>query len=134
MAALPGGPRTHFLTAQAAARHMIKRGSGVILTCGGSGPQTLPNLGGFKVALDAIECLRRQWACELGQYGMRVVTLKTAGSALVLDHDADRRGQRGGLGGLRPGAHADRHRGQYSLRCMAGLAGRGFRRPHKGDQ
>src|SRR5574341_1546586 len=71
--------RTQFLTTRAAARHMVKRGSGVILAFGGNGPQTLPGLGGFKVALDAIEGLRRQWACELGQHGVRVVTLKTGG-------------------------------------------------------
>ncbi len=71
--------RTQFLTTRAAARHMVRRGSGVILAFGGGGPQTLPGLGGFKVALDAIEGLRRQWACELGQHGIRVVTLKTGG-------------------------------------------------------
>jgi 3-oxoacyl-[acyl-carrier protein] reductase len=60
--------RTHFLTTRAAARHMVRRGSGVILTFGGSGPHTLAGLGGFKVALDALEGLRRQWACELGRY------------------------------------------------------------------
>ena len=51
----------------------------MILAFGGDGPQTLPGLGGFKVALDAIEGLRRQWACELGPYGIRVVTIKTGG-------------------------------------------------------
>jgi NAD(P)-dependent dehydrogenase (short-subunit alcohol dehydrogenase family) len=71
--------RSHFLTTRAAARHMVPRGSGVILAFGGGGPQTLPGLGGFKVALDAIEGLRRQWACELGRHGIRVVTLKTGG-------------------------------------------------------
>lgn len=71
--------RTHFLTTRAAARHMVGRGSGVILAFGGGGPQTLPGLGGFKIALDAIEGLRRQWACELGPHGIRVVTLKTGG-------------------------------------------------------
>jgi 3-oxoacyl-[acyl-carrier protein] reductase len=71
--------RTQFLTTRAAARHMVRRGSGVILTFGGGGPQTLPGLGGFKIALDAIESLRRQWACELGPHGIRVVTLKTGG-------------------------------------------------------
>jgi 3-oxoacyl-[acyl-carrier protein] reductase len=71
--------RTQFLTTRAAARHMARRGSGVILHFGGGGPQTMPGLGGFKVALDAIESLRRQWACELGQHGIRVVTLKTGG-------------------------------------------------------
>lgn len=43
------------------------------------GPQTLPGLGGFKIALDALESLRRQWAVELGSHGIRVVTLKTGG-------------------------------------------------------
>jgi NAD(P)-dependent dehydrogenase (short-subunit alcohol dehydrogenase family) len=71
--------RTQFLTTRAAARHMVKRGTGVILHFGGGGPQTLPGLGGFKIALDAIEGLRRQWAIELGSYGIRVVTLKTGG-------------------------------------------------------
>lgn len=71
--------RTQFLTTRAAARHMIPRGAGVILAFGGSGPHTLPGLGGFKVALDGVESLRRQWACELGQHGIRVVTLKTGG-------------------------------------------------------
>jgi len=71
--------RSHFLTTRAAARHMIPRGSGVILAFGGSGPQTLPGLGGFKVALDALEGLRRQCALELGANGIRVVTLKTGG-------------------------------------------------------
>jgi len=71
--------RAQFLTSRVAARHMVRRGSGVILHFGGGGPQTLPGLGGFKVALDAIESLRRQWAVELGSHGIRVVTLKTGG-------------------------------------------------------
>ena len=71
--------RTQFLTTRAAARHMVQRRLGVILTFGGGGPQTLPGLGGFKIALDAIEGLRRQWAVELGPHGIRVVTLKTGG-------------------------------------------------------
>src|SRR5436305_29642 len=77
--------RTHFLTTRAAARHMIRRGSGVILAFGGSGPHTLPGLGGFKIALDALEGLRRQWACELGQHGIRVVTIKTGGVPESID-------------------------------------------------
>ncbi|MGW1201110.1 SDR family NAD(P)-dependent oxidoreductase [Streptomyces sp. NPDC002536] len=71
--------RTHFLTTRAAARHMIPRGSGVILAFGGSGPHTLPELGGFKIALDALEGQRRQWSSELGRHGIRFVTLKTGG-------------------------------------------------------
>ncbi|WCI07955.1 SDR family NAD(P)-dependent oxidoreductase [Arthrobacter sp. OVS8] len=47
--------RTHFITTRAAATRMIKQRSGVVLMFGGSGPQTIPGLGGFKVALDAME-------------------------------------------------------------------------------
>jgi NAD(P)-dependent dehydrogenase (short-subunit alcohol dehydrogenase family) len=71
--------RSQFLTVRAAARHMVRRGSGVILAFGGNGAHTLPGLGGFKVALDTVEGLRRQWACELGRYGIRVVTLRSGG-------------------------------------------------------
>jgi NAD(P)-dependent dehydrogenase (short-subunit alcohol dehydrogenase family) len=71
--------RSHFLTTRAAARHMIARRSGIILAFGGGGPQTPPGLGGFKIALDALESLRRQWAIELGPHGIRVVTIKTGG-------------------------------------------------------
>jgi 3-oxoacyl-[acyl-carrier protein] reductase len=71
--------RTHFLTTRAAARHMIRQRSGVVLMFGGSGPQTLPGLGGFKIALDAAEGQRRQWALELGKHGIRVVTIVTGG-------------------------------------------------------
>lgn len=46
---------------------------------GGDGPQTLPGLGGFKIALDAVEGLRCQWAVELRAHDIRVVTLKTGG-------------------------------------------------------
>src|SRR5438105_6175853 len=70
---------THFLATRAVAPHMMTRGSGVILAFGGSGPQTQPGMGGFKIALDALEGLRRQWAVELGPHGIRVVTLKTGG-------------------------------------------------------
>jgi 3-oxoacyl-[acyl-carrier protein] reductase len=83
--------RTQFLTTRAAARHMVKRGSGVILAFGGSGPHTLPGLGGFKIALDAVEGLRRQWACELGRHGVRVVTLKTGGIPESLPEDFEGR-------------------------------------------
>jgi NAD(P)-dependent dehydrogenase (short-subunit alcohol dehydrogenase family) len=83
--------RAHFMTTRAAARHMIARRSGVILLFGGSGPHTLPGLGGFKIALDALEGLRRQWACELGQYGIRVITLKTGGIPETLPPDMPER-------------------------------------------
>ncbi|MFF0865706.1 SDR family NAD(P)-dependent oxidoreductase [Nonomuraea sp. NPDC003560] len=69
--------RTQFLTIRAAVRHMA--GSGVVLLFGGGGPQTQPGLGGFKVSLDTMEGIRRQWACEAGAQGVRVVTLITGG-------------------------------------------------------
>ncbi|WP_210577024.1 SDR family NAD(P)-dependent oxidoreductase [Streptomyces sp. GESEQ-4] len=81
--------RSQFLTTRAAARHMTRRGSGVILAFGGGGPQTLPGLGGFKIALDALEGLRRQWAVELGPHGIRVVTLKTGGVPETLPTEFD---------------------------------------------
>jgi NAD(P)-dependent dehydrogenase (short-subunit alcohol dehydrogenase family) len=70
--------RTQFLTTRAAARHMIRQRSGVVLAFGGTG-HPVPNLGGLCVAFDAVEGLRRQWACEFGPYGVRFVTLKSAG-------------------------------------------------------
>jgi 3-oxoacyl-[acyl-carrier protein] reductase len=71
--------RSHLLTERAAVRHMRRQGGGVLLAFGGGGIQTLPGLGGFKIALDAVEGLRRQWSIEQGQDGIRFVTLKTGG-------------------------------------------------------
>jgi NAD(P)-dependent dehydrogenase (short-subunit alcohol dehydrogenase family) len=72
--------RTMFITARAAARHMIPRGSGVILVFGGDGPPpTGYNLGGLQVAFSAQEALRRNLSSELGPHGIRVVTLRTGG-------------------------------------------------------
>ena len=62
--------RTTFITARAAARHMIPRRSGVILAFGGPGDRSGPSrdyyLGGTQVAFDAIEAMRRQLSVELG--------------------------------------------------------------------
>lgn len=72
--------RTTFLTARAAARHMIRQGSGVILVFGGSGdPMRNYYIGGTQVAFEAMEAMRRQLACELGRHGIRAVTLRTGG-------------------------------------------------------
>jgi NAD(P)-dependent dehydrogenase (short-subunit alcohol dehydrogenase family) len=77
--------RTHFITDKAALRHMIERKSGVMMAFGGGGTQTVAGIGGFKVALDALEGLRRQFALEYGQYGIRVVTLTTGGIPESID-------------------------------------------------
>jgi 3-oxoacyl-[acyl-carrier protein] reductase len=72
--------RTTFITARAAARHMIRQRSGVILGFGGGGdPMRDYYLGGTQIAFGAIEFLRRQLATELGAHGIRVVTLHTSG-------------------------------------------------------
>lgn len=84
--------RTTFLTARAAARRMIRRGSGVILFFGGSGDPTRDYyMGGTQVAWDAIESMRRQLAAELGPYGIRTVTLKTVGIPESLPESAEGR-------------------------------------------
>ena len=83
LAPLETAARTTFLTARAAARHMIPRRSGVILAFGGPGDRSGPMrdyyLGGTQVAFDAIETIRRQLATELGPHRIRVVTLASGG-------------------------------------------------------
>jgi 3-oxoacyl-[acyl-carrier protein] reductase len=72
--------RTNFLTWRAAARHMVRRGSGVMLVFGGSGPPLQGyDIGGLQVAFEALESMRRQLSSELGPRGVRVVTLRTGG-------------------------------------------------------
>jgi NAD(P)-dependent dehydrogenase (short-subunit alcohol dehydrogenase family) len=76
------GVKTHFLTATAAARHMLQKRSGVILTlssssAGLSGRDRKYHLtGGFSTACAAIEALSRSLAGELGSHGIRVVCLR----------------------------------------------------------
>jgi 3-oxoacyl-[acyl-carrier protein] reductase len=72
---------TQFLTSTAAARHMQKRGAGVLLTITATPARELmPNSGNFGVACAAIERLCQQLACELGPQGIRVICLRSAGS------------------------------------------------------
>lgn len=83
MAPVDTAARATFITARAAARHMIPRRSGVILAFGGPGDRSGPMrdyyLGGTQVAFDAIETIRRQLSVELGPHGIRVVTLASGG-------------------------------------------------------
>ena len=93
MAPVEVAARTTFITARAAARHMIPRRSGVILAFGGpgerSGPQRDYYLGGTQVAFDAIETIRRQLSVELGPRGIRFVTLATGGVPETFPGDFD---------------------------------------------
>ncbi len=73
--------KTQFLTTTAAARHMSRKGSGVILAITATpGRRFIPNSGNFGVACAAIESLCRQLAGELGPQGIRVICLRSAGS------------------------------------------------------
>ena len=84
------GLRSNFITARATARHMVQRGSGVILMLtSGSGPAWTPPevwpMGGTGPADAAIESFMRYLASEVGPRGVRVACLWTAG--VVLDND-----------------------------------------------
>ena len=72
--------RSQFLTTRAAARHMTRQGSGVVMTVTAATARlAIPEVGGTGVTFDAIESQCRQWACELGRHGVRVVWLQTTG-------------------------------------------------------
>jgi NAD(P)-dependent dehydrogenase (short-subunit alcohol dehydrogenase family) len=95
MAPVQTALRSMFVTARAAARHMIGQRSGVILAFGGPGDRSGPIrdyfLGGTQVAFDAIETLRRQFAVELGEHGIRVITLESGGVPESLDQGIEGR-------------------------------------------
>jgi NAD(P)-dependent dehydrogenase (short-subunit alcohol dehydrogenase family) len=77
--------RTQFVTTTAAARHMIQQRAGVILAISATpARQPIPQNGNFGVSCAAIESLCRQLAGELGPHGIRVICLRSAGSAEVL--------------------------------------------------
>lgn len=69
--------RSNFITAKAVARHMVKRGSGVILTLSTPGSR-MSGTGflGYGVTCAAIEAFSRLLAGELGRDGIRVVCLR----------------------------------------------------------
>jgi 3-oxoacyl-[acyl-carrier protein] reductase len=72
--------RSQFLTTRAAARHMVRQGSGVVMAITAATARlAVPEVGGTGVTFDAIESQCRQWACELGRHGVRVVWLQTTG-------------------------------------------------------
>jgi 3-oxoacyl-[acyl-carrier protein] reductase len=84
--------RSMFITARAAARHMMRQGSGVILAFGGYG-DPWPDLGGLQVAFGAAEALRRALAVELGPHGIRVVTLQTNGILETIPESFERKAE-----------------------------------------
>ena len=78
--AVVNGLKTNFITARAAARRMISRGSGVILHLNSaSGSEGFPGMGSTGPADAATESFMRYLAAELGPQGVRVVGIWTAG-------------------------------------------------------
>lgn len=72
---------THFVTARAAARHMVRRRSGAILMVTATPDRVAtPEVGNFGVANAALEGLTRTLATELSPQGVRVICLRSAGS------------------------------------------------------
>lgn len=73
--------QTQFLTTTAAARHMLRQGSGVILSLTATpAGKAYPMVGGFGPACSAIEGFTRNLAAELGPHGVRVICMRSAGS------------------------------------------------------
>lgn len=74
---------THFITTTAAARHMVKAGSGVLLTLSSTSSvlsgreQAYHSTGGFGIACGAIESLTRTLAGQLGRSGIRAICLRS---------------------------------------------------------
>jgi NAD(P)-dependent dehydrogenase (short-subunit alcohol dehydrogenase family) len=72
--------RSYFLTARMAARRMLARRSGVIMTVTSIPSRTgIPLLGGVGPAMAAVEALTRNLSAELAPHGIRVVGLRPQG-------------------------------------------------------
>jgi NAD(P)-dependent dehydrogenase (short-subunit alcohol dehydrogenase family) len=73
------GLTTNFITARAAARVMVKQGSGVVLALNSGSAFGSPMMGGTGPADAAIDTFIRNLATEVGPRGVRVLGLWTAG-------------------------------------------------------
>ena len=81
--------RSTFLTTRATTRHMVRVGSGVVLTISTPGARlAVPGTLGNAAASAAIEAMTRTLAAELGPAGVRVVCLRpdVIPEALVTSH------------------------------------------------
>jgi NAD(P)-dependent dehydrogenase (short-subunit alcohol dehydrogenase family) len=79
----------HFLISTRVARHVIDRGTGVILTMTGSGLPTA-GMGGAMTAWAGVDALCGQLGCELGPHGIRVLWLRSNGVSVEADIPAER--------------------------------------------
>jgi NAD(P)-dependent dehydrogenase (short-subunit alcohol dehydrogenase family) len=72
--------RSYFLTARLAARRMVRKRSGVIMTVTATPSRTgTPFVGGGAPAMAAVEALTRDLSAELAPQGIRVVGLRPQG-------------------------------------------------------
>ena len=72
--------RSYFLTARLAARRMVAKRSGVIMTVTSTPSRTgVPFIGGAGAAMAAVEALTRGLSAELAPQGIRVVGLRPQG-------------------------------------------------------
>jgi NAD(P)-dependent dehydrogenase (short-subunit alcohol dehydrogenase family) len=72
--------KSHFITAKAAASHMVRQGKGVILMHTPNASHISPPfVGGMVPAWSAIEALCRSLSVEFGQQGLRSICLLTTG-------------------------------------------------------
>jgi NAD(P)-dependent dehydrogenase (short-subunit alcohol dehydrogenase family) len=82
MAAMTTVLKSQFITARAAARHMVKRHSGVIIFLTGSPARGhVEGVSAIGAAFGAIESLTENLAIEVGPLGVRVVCLRTTANA-----------------------------------------------------
>ena len=77
--AVVNGLRSNFITARAAACHMVEQGSGVILMLDSGSANGSPMMGSTGPADAATDILVRNLAAEIGPRGVRVVGIWTAG-------------------------------------------------------
>jgi NAD(P)-dependent dehydrogenase (short-subunit alcohol dehydrogenase family) len=77
--AITTGITANFITARAAARHMIAKGAGVILALDSGSAHGSPMMGSTGPADAATDTFVRNLAAEVGPHGVRVVGIWTAG-------------------------------------------------------
>jgi 3-oxoacyl-[acyl-carrier protein] reductase len=72
---------SQFITARAAARHLVGRGSGVVVFLSATPSRGAANTSAIGAAYGALESLTRSLAVDLGPHGVRVVCVRSMGMA-----------------------------------------------------
>jgi NAD(P)-dependent dehydrogenase (short-subunit alcohol dehydrogenase family) len=115
------GLGSSFVTARAAARHMVEQGSGVILHLNSaSGAGAMPGMGSTGPADAATESFMRYLAAEVGPQGVRVCGIWVAG--VVETFNRDKLQEVGGSGAPEPSAAEQMIAGMSVLRRAPHLA------------